>query len=542
MIPVVLLATALLVRVGASALFPGPAYPDSYYYVHVAQQVAAGHGLTSTYLWNLDDISGRLAATPDLPVPANGYWMPLAELVQLPTTWLFGPTQIAATLPFLIIGACAAPLIYWIARDAGLGTQQAAAAGFLVAAPAGLTPFVAQPDTFALMMTLGALALWLCARGARGDQRAFVIGGVVVGLATLARADAALLGLPYFVVWARGLLPGRPPIVGWPAAMGCAALFALTMAPWLYRQFEVYGSPLPSAGSGRLLWLVDYQGLFSIANPPTPGNWLAQGIGGWLSSRAGGLIAALGLFSLTALGAVLAPFGLIGAWLRRHDAAFFPFLIFAVALLLVTVLLFPVLVLHGTFMHAAAALVPHALLLVVVGVAGAVAWVARRTPRWDSARATRNFTWAAVGVASVVAGAQTWSVTRDWWTARSTQQELVAALNDVPATDRFMAVDPGAINYLTGRAGVLTPADDLATIEATMRAYDVRWLVLESGSIVPALAPVLEGSLQPSWLSAPVALVPTVRAPGASTTPAASVPAGAVYAVCLTAEDTRCSR
>ena len=118
MIPVVLFAVALIVRAAVGTAFAGPAYPDSYYYVHVAQQLAAGHGFVTDYLWNLDDIS-RLALPGVLPTAANGLWMPLAEIVQLPFILVMGPTNLASSLPFWLIGALAAPLTYWIGRDAG---------------------------------------------------------------------------------------------------------------------------------------------------------------------------------------------------------------------------------------------------------------------------------------------------------------------------------------------------------------------------------------------------------------------------------------
>ena len=74
-----------------------------------------------------------------------------------------------------------------------------------------------------------------------------------------------------------------------------------------------------------------------------------------------------------------------------------------------------------------------------------------------------------------------------------------------------------------------------------MRAYNVRWLVLEKAQIVPALQPILTGSLQPAWLSRPVAVVAGPPAALSTTGPVSSpVPAGAVYAVCLTPTDTRC--
>ncbi|MEP7360952.1 MAG: glycosyltransferase family 39 protein, partial [Chloroflexota bacterium] len=277
MIALGLFAIAMLVRVAVGAAFAGPAYPDSYYYVHVAQQLAAGHGFSTAYIWNLDDVVGGLLAGGHLPVAANGYWMPLAELVQVPFIWVLGANWVAAGLPMWLIGAAAAPLTYRIGRDAGFERTPALVAGLLAAVPGGLTPFFGQPDNFGLFMTFGALSLWLCARGLRGDRRAFVVGGGVVALAALARADGVLLGVPFLLAFGLELWPGRRRVIGWTAAIGCAALFALLMGPWLLRQLDVYGSLSPAASGGRLLWLADYQQLFSVANPPTVDSWLGQG-------------------------------------------------------------------------------------------------------------------------------------------------------------------------------------------------------------------------------------------------------------------------
>jgi 4-amino-4-deoxy-L-arabinose transferase-like glycosyltransferase len=133
--------------------------------------------------------------------------MPLAELIQVPFVVLMGTGAAASGLAFWIVGALAAPLTWFIGRDAGFDKRPAFAAALMVAVPGGLTPFLSQPDNFGLFMTLGALALWLCARGARGDRRAFVLGGLVVGLATLARSDGVLLGLPFAII---GIREDRP--------------------------------------------------------------------------------------------------------------------------------------------------------------------------------------------------------------------------------------------------------------------------------------------------------------------------------------------
>ncbi len=542
MIPVVLFAIAFIVRAAVGTAFAGPAYPDSYYYVNVAHGLAAGHGFTVDYIWNFVDVGGVLPAVPTLPIPSNAHWMPLAALVQVPFIWLLGPTWLASELPMWIIGALAAPLTYWIARDAGLERWLAVCAGLLAAVPGALTPFFGQPDNFGIFMTLGALALWLCARGIRGDRRSFVIGGLVVGVATLARSDAVLLGVPFALAFALELWPGRKRVIGWSAAIGCAALFAIVVAPWLYRQLEVFGSIAPSAANGRILWISSYDQLYSIGAAATPATLLATGLGAVLASRVGGLLSALGLFAFLPLTVVLTPFALIGTWMRRGDSRFGPFFVYAVTLFAANGLLFAVHVPHGTFIHSAVALLPHTFVLVLVGVSGAVAWAARRR-RWDVARATRFFAAGAVTVAVIGAVFYSAATLGHWQNVRTTQEQLAAAVDaDAGAADDVvMSADAGAYRYLSGHPGIVTPYDDLATIEQAMRDYDVRWLVLEKAQIVPALEPVLTGALKPDWLSRPVAIVQGTPRAVATTGPTPStVPDGAVFAVCLSAYDTRC--
>lgn len=545
MIPMVLFATAFLVRALVGVLFPGPAYPDSYYYVHVGEQLASGSGFVADYIWNFVDVGGTLPADPTLPIPSNAHWMPLAAVVQAPFLMLLGKGALAAALPFWIVGAVAAPLTWFIGRDAGLDRVPAAAAGLMVAVPGGLTPFLSQPDNFGLFMTLGALSLWLCARSMRGDRRAFVAGGFMVGLATLARSDGILLGLPFAIFGLRELIRGRERRIALATAVGCAALFAAAVAPWVYRQLDVFGSVFPSAASGRILWISDYSQLYSIGTPVGPETLFADGLGPVVASRIGGLLSALGLFALMPLVVVLVPFALIGAWLRRRDPAFTPFLIYSVALFAASGLVFAVHVPFGTLIHSAVALLPHTFLLVTAGVAWVVLKVAQRRQTWDLSRATAVFTYGAVAVALVGAALQTVTTVGNWSQVRAVQQELADSLRTAPDTDRIMSADAGAYHYLTGHQGIVTPNDDLPIIEEAMRAYGIRWLVLEREAIVPALVPVLAGTMHPAWLSQPVAVVPRSGGPAMASVgpavPATDGAAGALYAVCLTLLDDRCT-
>ena len=216
-----------------------------------------------------------------------------------------------------------------------------------------------------------------------------------------------------------------------------------------------------------------------------------------MASRVGGLLSALGLFAFLPLTVVLAPFALVGTWLRRRDAWFSPFLVYAITLFAASGLLFAVHVPHGTFIHSAVALLPHTFVLVLVGVRGVVEWVARRRP-WDVERATRIF--AAGTVAVAVVGAVVYSsATFGQWQRCARHAAAARRSGRYRAAPRQMSSCPpirARYSYLSGRPGVVTPYDDLATIEQAMRAYDVRWLVLERDQIVPALEPVLTGRAQ----------------------------------------------
>ena len=185
---------AFVVRALLFALHPDAAYPDSYYYVDVARALQAGHGFNIDFIWSFVDVGGRIPANPTLPIPSNAHWMPLASIVQLPTMWLLGPTQLASAIPFLLIGALAAPLTWLIAREIGAGNRIAMAAGVAVAIPGAAAIYMAQPDNFSLYQPLGLAAMWLAARGLRGHRGSFALAGLAVGLATLARNDGILLG------------------------------------------------------------------------------------------------------------------------------------------------------------------------------------------------------------------------------------------------------------------------------------------------------------------------------------------------------------
>ncbi|HET7677513.1 MAG TPA: glycosyltransferase family 39 protein [Candidatus Limnocylindrales bacterium] len=548
---------ALLVRVVAALPFTGPAYADSFYYVSVARQLAAGAGYTIDYIWNFVDVGGRLPAVGQLPIPAGAHWMPLGVLVQVPFILLLGDHALAYSLPFWLVGALVAPLVVVIARDAGLPRTTVVGGAVLSVAPLGVLPFLTQPDNFALYMLLGALALWLCARGAAGDGRAFLLGGLIVGLATLSRNDGVLLGLPFALTFLAGRWriwrdrgDDHRPAIGWGAAFGCFAIFLIVVAPWYARQLEVFGSLSPSAASGRILFIQSYRELYSVTTETTLGSFLSQGPGPILASRLQGLVDAVKWFAVVPFLVYLVPFGVIGFWHHRRATWSRPWAVYLVALFAFSALVSAYHVDHGTFLHSAVALVPHGYLLAFEGIRVAVVAAARRLQHWEPGRATRNFTVMALGVSLVGSVGATIKATGGWRDVQDSREAIAAYLRARPAEERVMSPEPGAYHHLAARSGIVTPDDPLPVVEQAMRLYDVRWLVLERDYTTEALAPVLLGEAEPSWLSDPLVLIPGGTAGGQDPAPAPGSPVPArlrapravLFAVCFQPGDDRCDR
>jgi hypothetical protein len=90
---------ALLVRIAFARTVPFPTPEDTAYYVMVARNLVAGHGLTSDALWSFQ--------TPPLafPRPAFEVWLPLPSLLIAVPMLLLGTSFAVAQIPALLVGA-----------------------------------------------------------------------------------------------------------------------------------------------------------------------------------------------------------------------------------------------------------------------------------------------------------------------------------------------------------------------------------------------------------------------------------------------------
>jgi hypothetical protein len=545
--PVALYALALAVRAVLVALYPDPAYPDSYYYVDVARAIAAGNGLNVDFVWIFAEVGNRLPDPAVLPIPSNAHWLPLASFLQAPFVSLLGPSALANALPGVLIGSLAAPLTWLIARDAGARPIVGLAAGVLSAVPGAATVFMAQPENFAILHPLVAATLWLAARGLKGDGRSFALAGLLAGLATLARNDGILLAGAIGLVWLADRLRSwrgrrgrrawshveeRPPIPV-SAAVIALALFLLVMGPWWIRQLAVFGSISPTSSTGVALWIRTISEWNSITADPSLERFLAQGWGAILASRLDGLMSAIGNFAVMIASIVLLPFLLIGVVARRHSRDFEPWFVYTFVAFAGATFLYPLHVPGGAFIHTAIGLAPHAAILSIEGVLLVVGWLAGRRRGWNKGTAGAVFVWGITGLVLASAVIFTRSVHAGWDATRQPRQELAAELRhlQVPQNDRILSIDAAGFKYWTGHPGVVTPDDPIEVIEAVARAYEVRWLVVERGDAARAVGPVLAGA-RPSWIGPPVFSVPATDG---------GLPRLALFPVCTTAGDTRCT-
>jgi hypothetical protein len=538
--PILLFALALGARLLLIAAYPDPAYPDSYYYVDVARALHATGRLEVDFIWIFAEVGGVIPANPVLPIPSNAHWLPLSSFLQVPFIAVLGPTAWASALPMALVGSLTAPLTWAIATDAGARRDVRLGASLLAAVPAAGFVFMPQPENFAILQPLVAATLWLTARGLKGQPAAYMGAGLLAGLASLARNDGFILGaaVGLVFVWDRvrafrssGRLPTRLPL---RAAVGCAGLYLLVMGPWYLRQLLVFGSISPTSSSGFALWIRSIEEWNSITVRPTLVYFLGQGIGPLVSSRVLGLVGAIGQFAVIICSVVLLPFVIAGGWLRRRSIDFGPWFLYTGLAFLGAMLLYPLHVPGGAFIHSAVGLESHAYILALEGVVAGVAWIARRRPRWNVDNAARVFVGATVAFTIATAFLYAIPVERSWDASRGPRLALAGQLDrlGVGANDRLLTIDAAGFKYFTGRGGVVTPDDPIDTIESVARAYRTRWLVLERDDLARALTPVLRGESRPAWIGPQLFSVPAADG---------GAPRLAFYAVCVDATDTRCS-
>jgi 4-amino-4-deoxy-L-arabinose transferase-like glycosyltransferase len=194
------LATALGVRLwGITANLPVIHHPDEPLNIRVIEGIAAGD--LNPHFFNYPSLFLYLQAAVSLDGPVFGWILP-GDRVVLPTTKAMGTTFAPSVSTVLVhqllsvaFGVALVAVVWAIARKTVGGTVAPAVAAGLVALSPNLiehSRFVTPDVVAALFMGLGVLAALHVLES--GSMRSYVIAGLVVGLATSAKYNAALVG------------------------------------------------------------------------------------------------------------------------------------------------------------------------------------------------------------------------------------------------------------------------------------------------------------------------------------------------------------
>ena len=480
--PAVLYLVALAVRVTAVWIVPYTLNEGSAYYVNVARNIALGRGPVIDALWSY--------GTPPLTLPRAAFelWQPFASYLAAAPMALFGPSLGTAQLTFALFGALLAPLTWWVARDAAkrlalpADRQRAVAlgSGLLAAVAAPFVLAAAVPDSTLPFTVLATAACVAIPVAARGNVRAIVALGALLGVAYLTRIEAVYLGLVFVAfAWSTGAR-GRQLV----ARVGAVALIgALVVVPWWLRNQATFGTPMPGQ-LAQNLFLTHNDQIFDFTNQPTLAGFLGQGPATIVANVAAA--AAHDFFDVLLVPAlVIVVVGIAAAlagWRRRSDISRSPLgalLIYGVLAFAVTTALFPVATLWGTFAHAAGPLV---VALSVLAVLGADAFVARvrqwrhwsRANLWLAPAALIALSLPMTAFQLVTAGQQ----------ARDSHQQVAAAASlvraNVPidATKPVISDEPVWLSDALGVPAIALPDESAQSVLQLAREFGASAIVV----------------------------------------------------------------
>ncbi len=471
---------AFLLRLGAGLAQHAIVPEYAAYYATVAEQVAAGHGLTVPYAWSY--LTPAVANGLALPRPAFDVWLPAASLVSVPLVWPFGGVM-AARLAGALAGAALVPLVAMLARrtarasgrddhDAGVVALIAAT---LVAITQPLVTGSISSDSQALFGVTVVGGVLACEWALRtGRPRDLVLAGLVLGAGMLTRNETLYL-LAAVAVAAAVASPGarRERLSRAALLVGVAVA---CYAPWAVRQWLVFGTPLPGQTLANAFSISPNDIFGWAAPPPSLSTYLAAGpaalVGQRLDALRNNLLDVLVMPALP-----WSVVGLAGAVLLWRARPLRLLIATAVLTFLADTLLFPVATLYGTFLHGSAPVFA----LLAVGAAdlavGAARWAARHPYGGELAALTSGtvVVWCLLGTSL---GAAEYSA---WANDVPTRYAAVGAALDASVAPNtvVIATHPSWVWRETGHPSVALPDEDAASVLSLAAAYHASVVVVD---------------------------------------------------------------
>ncbi len=536
----VLFGGGLAFRLLLGLLFTQPGYTDAYYYSNVAEALWQGRGFREDYIWNY--LSKPLPPGV-LNNPSSTYWMPLTSvLIYAAYLVAGGPSFLASQIPNMLISAALAPLAFYLCVDVvgrdERGRRYGWLGGALLIFCGPYAPRFVLPDNFApfalfssafLICNYKALRLPTSKTANRLALRWMAAAGLCAGLAYLTRVDGViLLAVAGLAMLTQRYLLRRPTALGW-AGLGLMALvFGLTIAPWLFHNWQATGQVFPGGGLKVLFWR-EYNDFFSYSRPldlpyylnitEPSSNW---GLEALLGSKWNALIENVRIVGLGAL--FLFPLFLLGLFSRLpsskpatpkepqpsaspdenklvsrpllfKQAEFLPFVIYIVVLYLAMSLAFTFPSTRGSVFHSSGGLLPFIYLICCIGLDQAIGWLSKFSrPKAQSAR-QRSYSVLIVVAFALISVGFGFTVHNDEWDVDYRENRLVGEwMKSNAPNDLIMVPDAPAYWYVNHQPALAITSDPLPVNLELARRYGVRYFMAQPNhGGVAYLAPLLRG-------------------------------------------------
>ncbi len=490
---------AFLFRLGAGLAQHAIVPEYAAYYATVAEQVAAGHGLTVPYVWSY--LTPAVANGLGLPRPAFDVWLPAASLVSVPLVWPFGG-MLAARLAGALAGAALVPLVAMLARRTARSTGRGDHDADVVAVIAATLVAITQPlvtgsissDSQALFGVTVLGGVLACEWALRtGRPRDLVLAGLVLGAGMLTRNETLYLVAAVAVVAAVASPgTGRDRLA---RATLLVAVAAACYAPWALRQWLAFGTALPGQTLANAFSISPNDIFGWAAPPPSLATYLAAGpavlIGQRLDALRNNLVDVLVMPALP-----WSVVGLAGVALVWRARPLRLLLATAALILLADTLLFPVATLYGTFLHGSAPV----LALLAIGTAdlavGAARWAMRQPRGAELAALAGGVTvvWCLLGTSFGTAEYAAWA--NDVPARYAALGEALDA--SVTPHTVVIATHPAWVWRETGYPAVVLPDEDAASVLSLASAFHASVVVVDgvdgpwpaAASTTPCLTPL----------------------------------------------------
>lgn len=473
---------ALLLVIAGGGMQKAPGYMDAEYYYAMSIRLAEGKGMTQPFLWNyLDDPLSLVA-------PSHTFWMPLTSLLGVPGYGLFHSFN-GARLIFWFLFALIPPLTVWWGYRFHGDWELAVTGGALALFPVFYGAYLPVTDSFALYMLLGT-AFFLVLGWQTGKIEVQAAGlGIIAGLMYMTRPDGVLwLGVALcWLGWKSWKESGHKVKSFVAVGLVCGSGFLLVGSFWFVRNLMVFRHFLPP-GSGRALWLTQYEDLFLYpAQDLTLARWLHRGWGQIVSGIWKAAITNFQTVVAVQGSIVLFPFigvGMATGWKRSVVKVA---LILWVGIFLMFSLVFPYQGINGSFFHAGAGVQPFLWIMATVGIQQTV----RVVSGWRHWQRGHQVQWFLEGLLVLVCMALTIGLFLQkvqgsktgipWGGGTDAYSQIEIGLKNlgVSPCEPVMVNNPPGYYLATGRAAVVIPFGDEATIREVSARYGVKYLILD---------------------------------------------------------------